>query len=245
MYMSRNDCSLLNTVPRYTGHNSHTVPATNNMPLSPRYNLDNRDECDMDSVQSRHIPRLRGKACTKSDIGFRDQFAFLTSKRSVPTAYRPFPGLIDIIQRSTTANSFENTVPSPMVMCNEYEHVDDPFTSPLPRHGSDYTPSALLVPLVCVTPDTRVIDTGCHNVWVAVEIMADLCRPENEHRGSSEGIIPRSQKSSRSAELGESRVRNMGPKRCADRVQMRGRTDTFMTSKSRLNRLPTAGCSRW
>lgn len=88
-------------------------------------------------------------------MGFRDQFAFLSPRNGVSPPYRPFPGLLgDIIHRSRTSHTLS---------CGE---SDDPFSS------QPSSPLSIAAPEVVVTPDTRVVDHGYHNFWVAVEITA-------------------------------------------------------------------------
>ncbi|KAJ4389975.1 hypothetical protein N0V93_007448 [Gnomoniopsis smithogilvyi] len=188
---------------KYTAYDSHSIPKTGFRSLNSRHKSNIRDCRINESVRSRHSPRLRGKAFTKSDVGFRDQFAFLTSRRTMPTAYRPFPGLINFIHGpGTTKDSVERQL-SPSTPCAESEAFVDPFTSSL-RFNDHGSPPIIpiLVPIVCVTPDARVIDTGYHNFWVAVEVTADLHRPGEESRDRLETITPRSHDSTRSEEHG-------------------------------------------
>lgn len=129
------------------------------LPSNQYYNVDTGDLQSIGSCSSRGLPKLRGKGLTKSAVGFRDQFAFLSPRNGVSPPYRPFPGLLgDIIQRSRTSH----TLP-----CSD---LDDPFSS----QPSDDEPSTLSIvaPDVVVTPDTRVVDHSYHNFWVAVEITA-------------------------------------------------------------------------
>lgn len=129
------------------------------MPSNQYYNVDPGDSQSIGSCSSRRLPKLRGKGLAKSAVGFRDQFAFLSPRNGVSPPYRPFPGLLgDIIQRSRTSH----TLP--------YGDSDDPFCS----QPSDDEPgtSSIVTPEVAVTPDTRVVDHGCYNFWVAVEITA-------------------------------------------------------------------------
>lgn len=185
-------------------HSKYSIPAIDVLPSNPLDSPKHQIRHTVDCFRSRNSPRsprLSDKASTKSDVGFGDRFAFLKSKQAVPTAYRPFPGLIDIIPRSGTANSFAAREHSPLLLCDEYD-PNESFTSSVHLDGYNSRQNALLVPLICVTPNTRVIDTGYHNFWVALEVTAVLQRPENEHRSSSEGITSQSQKASHS-EFGE------------------------------------------
>lgn len=129
------------------------------MPSNQYYNIDTGDLQSIGSCSSRRLPKLRGKGLAKSAVGFRDQFTFLSPRNGVSPPYRPFPGLVgDIIQRSRTSH----TVP-----CGD---SDDPFSS---QPSDDETSThSLVAPEVVVTPDTRVLDYGYHNFWVAVEIAA-------------------------------------------------------------------------
>lgn len=129
------------------------------MPSNQYYNVDTGDLRSMGSCSSRRLPKLRGKGLAKSAVGFRDQFSCLSPRNGVSPPYRPFPGLLgDIIQRSRTSH----TLPS--------SDSDDPFSS----QPSDEEPGTLSIvtPKVAVTADTRVVDHGYHNFWVAVEITA-------------------------------------------------------------------------
>lgn len=149
----------------------------------------------IDCLRSRHSPRLRDKAYTKSEIGFRDHFAFLTPKRAVPTAYRPFPGLVNTLHRCGAANFFAERKLSQPRICEEESSVHDPFTTSLRLNEHGQTPSApLLVPLVYVTPEMRVVDTGYQNFWVAVEITAHTGRPASDYRNSPQAITSGFQK---------------------------------------------------
>lgn len=226
-----NASSLSKAAPEYTGYNTHRVPTNQVLSLGLCYSPNSRDGHTVDSFRSRHSPRLRGRAYTKSDVGFRDQFAFLTSKRTVPAVYRPFPGFMSIIQRSGTADSFPYREPSALPPCDHYRASDDPFTSPIPLEDYDLTPSAsLLVPIVRVTPDKRVIDTGYHNFWVAVQVTADLYQSGNLDGDSPDNNTPRSQKSSRSAEIGEI-CQNTRMRRHTDRAQVQQPTGFSMIFK--------------
>lgn len=70
--------------------------------------------------------------------------------------YRPFPGLLgDIIQRSRTSNALVARGDS-----------DGPLHLPRNEHGD----CSILVPEVRVTPDTKTVDHGYHNFWVAIEV---------------------------------------------------------------------------
>lgn len=140
-----------------SGH--QTMRTGQRLPSNQYYNVDTGDLQSIGSCSSRGLPKLRGKGLAKSAVGFRDQFAFLSPRNGVSPPYRPFPGLLgDIIQRSRTSH----TLP-----CGD---LDDPFSS----QPSDDEPSTLSIvaPDVVVTPDTRVVDHGYHNFWVAVEITA-------------------------------------------------------------------------
>lgn len=173
------------------------------MPVNLSYNSNHRNGHMIDCLRSRHSPRLRDKAYTKSEVGFRDHFAFLTPKRAVPTAYRPFPGLINTIHRCGTANFFAESKLSQPRICEE-SWVDDPFATSLRLKEHGQTPSApLLVPLVCITPETRVVDTGYQNFWVAVEVTAHTCQSTSEYRNSSEATTSGIQEASHSGEQGK------------------------------------------
>lgn len=142
---------------------------------------------------------MRGKAFARSAVGFRDQFALLNAQRAIPGAYRPFPGLMDIIQRSQTANGFSQRAPSPLELYKDETALHDPFTSSLHQSDCELTPDGLLLPDVCVTPDTRVVDSGYYNFWVAVEVLARLHRPQNDQKDSLYHI-PHPEESTSSAE---------------------------------------------
>lgn len=111
------------------------------------------------------------------------------------------------MQGSGSVNSTAERELSPITQRGEYEASDDPFTSSVGWGDHGLTEIApLLVPFVCVTPETRVIDMGYHNFWVAVEITASLHRPSDERMNPFESITPRSQQSQKSrctVELGE------------------------------------------
>lgn len=174
------------------------------MPVHLSNNSNHRNGHMIDCLRSRHSPRLRDKAHTKSEIGFRDHFAFLTPKRAVPTAYRPFPGLINTIHRCGTANFFAESKLSQRRICEEEPSVDDPFTTSVRLQERGQTPSApLLVPLVYVTPETRVVDTGYQRFWVAVEVTAHTGQSASDYRNSSEAIKPGIRKSSHFGEQGK------------------------------------------
>lgn len=146
---------------------------------------------------------MRDKANTKSEVGFREQFGFMNSNQPVATAYRPFPGLFNMLQQSRTGESFVSSGPSPSMPCDSDDVPDDPFTSPLRYDDGDLMPNGFLVPTVCVTPDTRIIDCGYHNFWVAVEVMADLLQPDPRQQSPCEDATSRSRQSSRLAEHGK------------------------------------------
>lgn len=194
--------SFSNAAPKYTTYDSHSIPMTNCLPFdSSHYNHNILDEHTNGSLRSRHSPRLRDKAYTKSDVAFRDRFAFLASKRTVPTSYRPFPGPANFVHGSgLTKLSAERELLS-LIPCGESDASDDPFTSP--TWPDSQACSQILAPIVCVTPDTRVIDMGCHNLWVAVEVAAILHRPEDEDRNSLENITRQLQASTHPDKLGE------------------------------------------
>jgi hypothetical protein len=130
------------------------------LPSNQYYNVDTEDLSSIGSCSSRGLPELRGKGLAKSAVGFRDQFAFLNARNRVSPSYRPFPGLLgDIMQRSRTSHA----VPS--------GDSNDLF-SPQPSGGEARPPHSIVMPDVKVTPDTRVVDHGIYNFWVAVEITA-------------------------------------------------------------------------
>lgn len=149
----------IDTVAGHVAHDHQLIRAGQRLPSSQYYNVDTEDLQSIGSCSSRGLPKLRGKGLAKSAVGFRDQFAFLSPRNGVSPPYRPFPGLLgDIMQRSRTSH----TLP-----CGD---SDDPFSSQ-PAVDEPSTLS-LVMPDVKVTPDTRVVDHGNHNFWVAVEITA-------------------------------------------------------------------------
>lgn len=192
----------LSTVTVYPRHNYNSgVQATGTLSLNALSNQTNRDSHAMDPFRSHNSPRMRDKAYTKSEAGFRDQFAFMKSNQAIPSAYRPFPGLIPMLQRSRTGDGFVNGERSPMP-CGEDDASDDSFTSS-PRHDEHgRMHSRILVPSICVTPDTRVVHSGYHNFWVAVEVTAELHRPDHDNKSAFEGTTT-SQNSSGSAQIGK------------------------------------------
>lgn len=115
----------------YLGHDEfYAVPATGILPVNLRYSPANRDSHDMDFFRSRDSPKLRNKAYTKSEAGFRDQFTFMNSNQAIPSKYRPFPGFQNMIQRSMTSGGSVPGEASPSIPCDENNAPDDPFTSP-------------------------------------------------------------------------------------------------------------------
>lgn len=164
-------------------------------PSNSHCNQRSRNTYAMDSFRSCHSPRLREKPSVKSAVGFREQSTLMGSQ-IIPGAPRPFPGLIDIIQRSQTANGFGCRETSPLALCNDDAASDDPFTSSQNQSDYDLTAGALLVPDVCITPDSRVIDNGCHDFWVAIEISGHLHRHWDDNREISAGVTPQSQEPS-------------------------------------------------
>ncbi|KAL1861325.1 hypothetical protein Daus18300_009001 [Diaporthe australafricana] len=148
---------LRNDRAEYVAPEHQIIRTGQRMPSNQYYNVDTGELRSTGSCSSRRLPKLRGKGLAKSAVGFRDQFPCLSPRSGVSPPYRPFPGLLgDIIQRSRTSN----TLPS--------SDSDDPFSSPLSKKEPS-TPS-LVTPEVVVTADTRVVDHGYHNFWVAVEI---------------------------------------------------------------------------
>ncbi|KAI3397759.1 hypothetical protein diail_10412 [Diaporthe ilicicola] len=143
----------------YVAPDQQIIRTGQRMPSNQYYNVDTGDLQSAGSCSSRRLPKLRGKGLAKSAVGFRDQFCFLSPRNGVSPPYRPFPGLLgDIIQRSRTSH----TLPS--------SDSDDPFSTRLSKEEPDTLP--IVTPEVTVTADTRVVDHGYHNFWVAVEITA-------------------------------------------------------------------------
>lgn len=93
--------------------------------------------------------------------------------------------------------------PSPSMPCEEEDASDDPFASSLRRGGHESASSGILVPTICVTPDTRIIDSGYHNFWVAVEVTTDLRRFEDEPDRDVDDTRLRSHRSIRYVGAGE------------------------------------------
>lgn len=185
-------------------HDGYSTYISGPLPSNLQYGYITRDAHATDSLRSRHSPRLRGKAFAKSAVGFTDQFAFLNSQQTNSSPYRPFPGLVDIIQqRSQTANAFACREPSPLTLCTDETRTNDPFSLSPHQDRCGSVPAALLVPDIMFVPDARVLDSGYHNFWVAIEVSARLHRPEHGRRDSSQCMTPESQRSSRSVELGQ------------------------------------------
>lgn len=192
---SASSCEV--AAPGYTAYDSHSAPKTSVLPMNMSRDPSHRNGHIIDCFRSRHCPKLRDKAYTKSELGFRDHFAFLTPKRAVPTAYRPFTGLINTLHGSGTANFFAERKISQPIICEEQSSPDDPFMSSMRRNEHGQTPSMpLLVPVVFITPETRVVDTGYQNLWVAVEVTAYTGQPASDDRSSSEAVTSHSQKPS-------------------------------------------------
>ncbi|KAK2613635.1 hypothetical protein N8I77_000535 [Diaporthe amygdali] len=144
----------------YAASDLQIIRTGQRLPSNQYYNVDSGHLQSSGSCSSRRLPKLRGKGHAKSAVGFRDQFAFLSPHNGVSPPYRPFPGLLcDIIQKSKTSH----TLP-----CS---NSDDPFLQ-LSDGESDIPSSSIIAPEVTVTPDTRVVDYGYHNFWVAVEVTA-------------------------------------------------------------------------
>lgn len=187
----------------YLEQNDYNTPVTGALSSNLRYGYVTQNAYAANSFRSRHSPRLRVKAFAKSAIGFRDQFAFQDSQQATSSTC-PFPGLNDNIQqRSQTANIFARREPSPLALCTDETLSDDPFTFSPHQDQCDLVTGALLVPALSFIPDARVLDAGCHNFWVAVEVSTRLHRPGQDNRDSSKGVMTRSRRSSCSVELGE------------------------------------------
>lgn len=81
----------------------------------------------------------------------------MSPRQGMSPPYRPFPGLLgDIIQRSRTSHK---------LVRSEWE---DPSLTYLP--GDPPRTWSILLPEVRITPDTKVINYGYHNFWVAIEV---------------------------------------------------------------------------
>lgn len=196
-------------------YDSRSAPRTSVLPVNLSRDPGQRYGHIIDCFRSRHSPRFRDKAYTKSEVGFRDHFAFLTPKRAVPTAYRPFPGLINTLHGSGTANFFAERKLSQPMICEEESSPDDPFMSSWRRNEHHQTASVpLLVPFVNFTPETRVVDTGYQNLWVAVEVTTHTGQPASDYRNSSEARTSRLQRSSHYGEQGKMSRRRQNQAAC-------------------------------
>lgn len=169
-----------------------------------RYGHVARDAHAVDSFQSRHSSEMRGKELAKSTIGLRDPFAFWNSQQAKYTGPRPFPRVMEIGQRSHTSNSFLRREPSPPTLRAHETASHDPFGPSPHQEQHDLTSSALVVPNVRFVPDARVVDSGYHNFWVAIEVSAYLNRPGLHNRTDfSQSVTPSPESSTRSSEVGK------------------------------------------
>lgn len=155
------------------------------LPSELQYGIAARDAQLTNSFRSRHSPRLRGKAFAKSAVCFRDQFGCLESQHALPDTYNPPPRFTgDIFQKPRILDTLTRQVPSPLLLDSETGSINDLTSS--------QRQDALLVPDICVTPDTRVFDRGYPNFWVAIEISAHWHRPLHNHAELVEYTAPES-----------------------------------------------------
>lgn len=163
-----------------------------------------RDAHAVESFQSRHSPEMRGKELTTPTVGLRDPFAFWNSQQAKKNGPHPFPRVMEIGQRSHTSNSFQRHEPSPLTLRAHETASDDPFGPSFHHKQRDLTSSALVVPNVRFVPDARVVDSGYHNFWVAIEVSAYLNRPGLHGRtDSSQSVTPLPESSTRTSEVGK------------------------------------------
>lgn len=157
-----------------------------------------------DSFRSRYPPQLRGKTFARSAVGFRDQFAFLETPHPITGACHQLPGSARGRNHATRIPyDISRQRPLPFLTKDHKDCVDG-VSVPLPWQDEyDSQKHALLVPDICVTPETRVVGNGYHNFWVAVEIMARWHVPGQNHPTVDESSESGCAFSPHSADIGE------------------------------------------
>lgn len=127
----------------------------------------------MASSRSRYSPQLRGKTFARSAVSFRDQFELMEAPHTITSASRQIPGSArDHFHTSRIANNVSRRRSSPVLQERSTGHNNESTISSPRQEERDPSLHALLVPDICVTPETRVVDSGYHNFWVAIEVVA-------------------------------------------------------------------------
>lgn len=181
------------------------MPGAWPLPSDLQYIATEREPKFMESSRSCNSPRLRGKTFARSAVGFRDQFTFLETPYTVLNAYRQLPGSSrDPFHTSRIANNVSRRTLSPLLL--EFDNCRGNEAS-IPLSAQDACDSslhALLVPDICVTPETRVIGSGYHNFWVATEVIARWHVPGQDEVDAPESSGLRSSHFPHSTDFGES-----------------------------------------
>lgn len=148
----------------------------------------------MGSFRSRCSPRLRGNNFARSALGFRDQLVLLESPQLGSSRGRPhMPGAVHHapLQLFSPLSLEDHQAPS---------NGASPYS---PRqYECDSRPPALLVPDVCVTAELRVVGSGYHNFWVAIEVTARSHVPDQNDVDAADFSGARSLYSSHAADFG-------------------------------------------
>lgn len=199
----------------YTSHLEHKgydASVRGGVPSDLRHGHSGRNAHAVSSFQSRNPTRPREEEFKNSTVGLRDPFAFWNSQQAKHNGPRPFPRAMEIGQRSHTADSFPHREPSLLTLRTHETASDDPHFPSNYQKQRYLEPGALVVPSVRFVPDARVVDSGYHNFWVAIEVSARLNR-HGPHvpTDSSQGTTPLSGSSTTcSSEIGEQSLSSYG-----------------------------------
>lgn len=158
----------------------------------------------MGSSRSRCSPRLRGNTFARSAVGFRDQLALLETPHRITSICRqPYGSSRDRSHMSRIVNNAPVQLFSPLPMEDTQARSNRASTYSPRQYECDSRLPALLVPDLCVTTEMRVVGSGYHNFWVAIEVMARSHVPGQNDEDVVNSSGPRSLHSPHSADLGK------------------------------------------
>lgn len=180
------------------------MPGAWPLPPDSQHPSTTREPHCMDSSRSRYSPRLRGKIFARSAVGFRDQFALLEAPHPITSACRQLGGSArGRFLASKIANEAIDRRPSTNTR-DDHQLWGNVGSVPSPLQDQfDTSSHLLLVPDICVTPETRVVGSGYHNFWVAIEVAARWHLPGKHGGDVTDFSEPQCLHSPYPAKLGE------------------------------------------
>lgn len=149
------------------------MPGSWPLPSEIQYVTNEKESQSMRSSRSRYSTRKRGNALTRPAVGFKNTFSLLETPQPITRVYRQFPvSTRDSLQASSIPDEVPRRLPSPILTADSKSCSDGLSVSSLQHDERGSSPHGLLVPDVRVTPEIRMVSSGCHSLWVAVELTA-------------------------------------------------------------------------